>query len=42
MADIAAIFHWQPAELDALSIEDLFMWQRLAVARWNAMNGKGK
>lgn len=42
MADIAAIFHWSPAELDALSIEDLMMWQRLAVARWNAMNGNGK
>jgi hypothetical protein len=41
MADIAAVFHWSPAELDAMPVEEIFMWQRLAVARWNSMNGKG-
>ena len=40
MADIAAVFHWPPAEMDAMPLEVLLMWQRLAVERHEAMNGK--
>lgn len=33
MADIAAIFHWSLAELDAMPIEDLIAWRKLAAER---------
>jgi len=42
MADIAAVFHWPLDKLESMEVDELFRWQRLAVARWNAMNGKGK
>lgn len=38
MADIAAIFHWAPDMLEAMSLEDLVHWHGLAVDRWNRMN----
>lgn len=40
MADIAAIFHWPKAELEALTLPELLRWRELAVARWNRMQGK--
>lgn len=39
MADIAAIFHWSPATMDALSLADLMGWHAQAVERFKAMNG---
>lgn len=39
MADLAAIFHWPPATMDALSLPDLMRWHEQAVDRFKAMNG---
>jgi hypothetical protein len=39
MADIAAIFHWSLADLERLDPFELLNWRRLAVERWNRMNG---
>lgn len=39
MADIAAIFHWGPDVLEQMDLPDLARWQRLAIDRWNRMNG---
>ncbi len=36
MADIAAIFHWSLAELDAMPIEDLIAWRKRAADRSGA------
>ena len=41
MADIAAVFHWSEAELAAMPLDALLDWQRLAVVRWNRMQGQG-
>lgn len=40
MANIAAIFHWPKAELEALTLPELFAWERRAVTVWNRMQGK--
>lgn len=42
MADIAAVFGWTPKVLEALDFASLLRWRRLAVDRWNRMNGNGK
>jgi hypothetical protein len=39
IADIAAVFHWSHDRLEAMPLEDLLKWQRLAVDRFKAMNG---
>ena len=39
MADVAAVFHWGPAELAAMPLDELLDWQRLAVQRWKRMQG---
>jgi hypothetical protein len=39
MADIAAIFHWPLAQIEALDLFDLLAWRRRAVARFNRMWG---
>lgn len=39
MADLALIFHWQPAVMDAMDIAELMRWRALAVQRHNAMQG---
>lgn len=44
MTDIAAIFHWSLAELQALDIDELIFWRGKAIRWWNAVNtpkGKG-
>lgn len=41
MADIAAIFHWPLAALEALELPELIGWRRRAVDRFNRMWGKG-
>lgn len=38
MADIAAIFHWPPAVMEAMGLAELAVWRERAVSRWNAMN----
>jgi len=40
MADIAAVFHWSLASLEALPLDRLLHWRELAVDRWNTMQGK--
>lgn len=36
MADIAAIFHWSLASMDAMSLEDLAAWRERARLRSGA------
>jgi hypothetical protein len=40
MADIAMIFHWSLSDLEALEIEELIRWRRLAIDRWNKVHAK--
>jgi len=39
MADIAAVFHWEPSAFADMSIARLVRWRELAVSRWRRMNG---
>ncbi|MBX9816248.1 MAG: oxidoreductase [Proteobacteria bacterium SG_bin5] len=39
MADIAAVFHWPLATMEAMALDELFAWRARAVDRWNRMNG---
>jgi hypothetical protein len=34
MADLAVVFHWPPSEMNAMAPEELAMWRKKAVARW--------
>jgi len=36
MADIAAVFHWPPDVLDAMTPDDLMQWRALAGERAGA------
>nr|WP_079218131.1 GpE family phage tail protein [Herbaspirillum robiniae] len=36
MADIATVFHWQPAAMDVLELEDLMKWRERARVRCGA------
>ena len=38
MADIAAVFHWRPADMDPMELGELMHWRQLAVERHNAMH----
>jgi len=42
MADIAMIWHWPPAVMRAMSIEELMEWHALAVERYKLMYGTDK
>lgn len=42
MAEIAAIFHWRPADMVDMPIEDLAAWRNAAVRAWNRMNAVSK
>jgi len=42
MADIATVFHWTPDVMDPMSVPELLDWRKLAVDRWNRINGKGE
>lgn len=33
MADLAAIFHWRPADMDQMDLDELMRWHALALAR---------
>ncbi|MGR3435739.1 MAG: GpE family phage tail protein [Shimia sp.] len=35
MADVAFVFHWGLAELEALPVLELMAWQRQAARVWN-------
>jgi len=41
MADVAAIFHWRPQDMDGLSLPELMHWRALAVERYQEMNRHG-
>jgi len=36
MADIAAIFHWQPSEMFSMSLAELIRWRHRAIQRSSA------
>jgi hypothetical protein len=36
MADLAITFHWRPADMDAMSVDELMSWRALAEARTRA------
>lgn len=36
MADLAVVFHWAPAEMDAFTVEDLMQWRERARERTEA------
>jgi len=36
MADIAAVFHWTPAAMDELTIDELMQWRERARVRSGA------
>lgn len=39
MADIAAVFNWQPQTMLDMPLRKLCEWQQRAVQRWNFMHG---
>ncbi len=38
MADIAYVFHWRPADMDGMSLDELMDWHQLAIARNRSSN----
>ena len=40
MSNIAFVFHWSPAVMDAMPLGELLDWQDRAIATWNAVNAK--
>lgn len=38
MADVAAVFHWTPADMDQMPVTEILRWRDLAVERWNRMH----
>ncbi|WP_307119048.1 GpE family phage tail protein [Sphingomonas kyeonggiensis] len=36
-ADIAAVFHWPPEVMAAMTLDELMMWQSLAIDRFEKM-----
>lgn len=36
MADIATVFHWQPAAMDEMTVEELMEWRERARVRCEA------
>lgn len=36
MADIAFVFHWSPADMDPMDLDELARWWDHAAARWKA------
>lgn len=38
MGEIAGIFHWPPAVLEAVTLEELIFWHKQAVTWWNRVN----
>ncbi len=42
MADLAAVFHWQPSEMREMSPEELLEWHELARERAKALGVLGR
>jgi hypothetical protein len=40
MADLAMVFHWGPADMDALALSDLIEWRERARTRWEQSHGQ--
>lgn len=40
MADLAMVFHWAPADMDALGLSELMEWHERARSRWERNNGQ--
>ena len=38
MADVAAVFHWRPADMDPMELGELMNWRALALDRFKQMN----
>ena len=38
MADLAMLFHWRPADMQAMELGELLHWRSLAVERHNQLN----
>lgn len=36
MADIATVFHWPPAAMDGMYLEELMAWRERARQRWES------
>ncbi len=42
MADLAITFHWSPAVMDDMSLQDLLQWRELAAKRSKPTDKPGK
>jgi len=40
MADIAAIFHWPPSEMNAMPLAELLDWRHKAIVRSGTQSGE--
>ena len=40
MADLAMVFHWAPAAMNEMEIDELARWRAKAVQRLKAMQGE--
>ena len=38
MADVAAVFHWRPADMDPMELTELMDWQARAIDRFRQMH----
>lgn len=41
MADVAAIFHWRPVDMDPMDLAELMHWRDLAADRYQKLNKHG-
>lgn len=39
MADLAMVYHWGPADIDALPLAELIDWRERARKSWEQMHG---
>lgn len=42
MGDIAGIFHWSPAIMDPMDLQELSRWHTIAINWWNRVHADGK
>lgn len=40
MADLAMVFHWGPADMEALGLAELIDWREEARKRWERQHGQ--
>ena len=36
MADLAVVFHWRPADMDGMDLQELMEWRERARKRWES------